>query len=373
MRLGWRVFSFVDVVSDHSGGNKKTLQSEYLSVGRFAVVDQGRELVSGYVNDESRLCRTEIPVVVFGDHTRCFKYIDFPFCMGADGVKVLRPKVEADVKYLYHYLRQLRLTEGGYDRHFKYLKRSVVLLPPLREQRRIAEVLDRAEGLRAKRRAALAQLDALTQSMFFDMFGDSGSNSKGWPARQLHEVTREGTSVTYGIVQAGEEFPGGVPYIRTGDIVDGEIVARGLHHTDPQIAARFARSRVETGDIVISIRATVGTTALVPNELDGANLTQGTARIAPGRLTDAVYLLNYLRSAGTQQWINQQVKGATFREITLARLRELPVALPPLALQRAFSRLAGAVDRLKAAHRSSIAELDALFASLQYRAFRGEL
>ena len=83
-------------------------------------MDQGKELVAGYTNDESRLCRAQLPVIVFGDHTRCFKYVDFPFCMGADGVKVLRPKIDADVKYLYHYLRQLRLTAGGYDRHFKY-------------------------------------------------------------------------------------------------------------------------------------------------------------------------------------------------------------------------------------------------------------
>jgi type I restriction enzyme S subunit len=254
-----------------------------------------------------------------------------------------------------------------------FLAKLEIPLPPLAEQRRIAEVLDRAEALRAKRRAALAQLDSLTQSLFLDLFGDPATNPKGWPIRQLDEVVKEGTIVTYGIVQAGEEFPGGVPYIRTGDIVDGEIVTAGLRHTDPAIAAKFRRSRVETGDIVMSIRATVGTTALVPPQLDGANLTQGTGKISPGESTDRLYLLNYLRASGTQHWISLQIKGATFREITLTRLRELPVAVPPIPLQREFARRVTAVEALKTAQRASLAELDALFATLQHRAFRGEL
>src|SRR5450759_2392719 len=124
MNPGWRLAPFDSVMADESGGNLKTPQREFLPVGRYAVVDQGKQLVAGYVNDESRLCRVELPAIVFGDHTRCFKYVDFPFCMGADGTKVLRPRIDADVRYLYHYLRQLRLTEGGYDRHFKYLKRT---------------------------------------------------------------------------------------------------------------------------------------------------------------------------------------------------------------------------------------------------------
>ncbi len=246
-------------------------------------------------------------------------------------------------------------------------------LPPLPQQRRIAEVLDRAEALRAKRRAVLAKLDTLTQSIFLDLFGDPATNPKGWPVHLLYEVVKQGTIVTYGIVQAGEEYPAGIPYIRTGDIVDGEIVQHDLRHTDPAIAARFLRSRVEAGEIVISIRATVGTTAVVPPELDGANLTQGTARIAPGSLVDRTYLLYYLRASGTQHWISLQIKGATFREITLTRLRELPVQVPPMSLQCDFARRIAAVETLRTVHRASIAKLDALFAVLQHRSFQGEL
>ena len=297
------------------------------------------------------------------------------------GFKSFIPKPDrTDAKFLYWWLRANRpfLESLGNGATFKEVSKAIVSRieipqPPLAEQRRIAAVLDRAEALRAKRRAALAQLDILTQSIFIDVFGDPATNPKGWPVLQLHEVVKEGTIVTYGIVQAGEEFPGGVPYIRTGDIVGGEIVTSGLRHTDPEIAAKFSRSRVEAGDIVMSIRATVGTTALVPRELDGANLTQGTGKISPGKKIERFYLLNYLRASGTQHWIRLQIKGATFREITLTRLRELPVAVPPIATQREFARAVKAIEKLKTAHSASLAELASLFASLQHRAFRGEL
>lgn len=304
---------------------------------------------------------------------------DREYCLGR-GVAGLRARSGLDVRYLWHWLTYVApaLVSKAKGATFKQVNRQdigelTIILPRLSEQRRVAEVLDRAEALSAKRRAALAQLDTLSRAIFLDMFGEPVRNAKHWPIEQLQNVVRKGTIVTYGIVQAGDEFAGGVPYIRTGDIGDGEIIVPELRRTDPQIAARFARSRVEAGDIVMSIRATVGTTALVGQNLTGANLTQGTARIAPGESVDGAYLLGYLRAVGTQRWIEQQVKGATFREITLARLRELPVAVPPIALQHEFARRCASVEELRITQRASMRALDALFASLQHRAFRGEL
>ena len=284
---------------------------------------------------------------------------------------------KADLRWLAHLLPTLRLTElnraaavPGLNREDAYRRRC--LLPPLEEQRRIAAILDQADGLRATRREALVHFDDLTESIFLDMFGDALRATK-WPTLQLQEAVKEGTLVTYGIVQAGDEYPEGIPYIRTGDISNGQIDVARLRRTDPQIARRFDRSRVETGDIVMSIRATVGTTAMVPHEIDGANLTQGTARIAPGARTLGVYLLHYLRSLDVQRWIQRQVKGATFLEITLSRLRELGVAVPPLDQQERFALRVAAVDSLAAQSSAQGQALDSLFASLQSRAFTGEL
>jgi type I restriction enzyme S subunit len=363
----------LDVLEDVSGGNAKTPQGEFLSEGDIPVVDQGQGLIAGYVTDKTRLCKAKLPVIVFGDHTRIIKYVDFPFAMGADGTKVLAPRNGDYPKYLYHALQAIRIPSAGYSRHYKFLKETEIPLPPLVEQKRIAGILDAADALRAKRREALAQLDTLLQATFLDLFGDPVTNPKGWEQKQLSEVVLAGTIVTYGIVQAGDEYPGGVPYIRTGDIVDGAIDMSDLRRTDPALAAKFARSTVRTGEIVMSIRATVGTAAVVPAELDGANLTQGTARIAPGESTLLAYLYHFIRSQGCQSWIQRQIKGATFREITLKRLREMPILVPPLSIQRMFGEVVEAIDMLKKQCRNHLAELNTLFASLQSRAFRGDL
>jgi type I restriction enzyme S subunit len=253
------------------------------------------------------------------------------------------------------------------------LKALQLPLPPLPEQKRVAAILDNADALRAKRRESIEQLDLLIQATFLEMFGDPVTNPMGWNTTDAAAIVKEGTSITYGIVQAGDEFPGGVPYIRTGDIVNGEVAVEQLRRTNPAIAAKFERSRVDAGDIVMSIRATVGTSALVTNGVAGANLTQGTARISPSSQVRSNYLLHYIRTEGCQQWIQQQVKGATFREITLGRLRQMPVLVPPLLLQTRFASIVESIEQQKARLKAHLAELDTLFASLQSRAFNGEL
>lgn len=289
------------------------------------------------------------------------------------GFTVLRPGKHLDRRYLFHWVRcptfiddmVRKATGASYPAvSDRIVKESPVPLPPIPEQRRIAAILDHVDALRAN----LTHLGALPQAIFHKMFAVTN-----WPTAELSDVVRSGTIVTYGIVQAGPEFDGGVPYIRTGDIVDGQVMSASLRHTDPVIAARFERSSVRAGDIVMSIRATVGTTAVVPPDLDGANLTQGTARIAPGEFALGEYLLEFLRSPAAQRWIEGQIKGATFREITLARLRELEVPLPPVTLQEEFAGLVVAVDRQRAAVRRALAADDELFRSLQSDAFDGRL
>nr|WP_290444245.1 restriction endonuclease subunit S [Acinetobacter lwoffii] len=194
-----------------------------------------------------------------------------------------------------------------------------------------------------------------------------------WQTKPLSEVVNNTTIVTYGIVQAGEEYRDGIPYIRTGDIKNGSILTENLSRTDPEIAKKFKRSEVQTGDIVMSIRATVGTTALVPKILNGANLTQGTARIAVGENIEREYALYHLRCQATQNWIQKQVKGATFREITLGKLRELPVYLPPRDLQKKFVEIYNSIEMLKLNANKSLESSKQLFKSLQNQAFSGNL
>ena len=119
--------------------DKKTKQKDYLQKGSLPIVDQGQELVGGYTDDMNMVVKCNLPVIVFGDHTRAVKYIDFPFGAGADGIKVLQPKEGVFPKYLYYATQYLvlRLEDRGYARHYQYIEKKEIDVPNYKEQERI--------------------------------------------------------------------------------------------------------------------------------------------------------------------------------------------------------------------------------------------
>ncbi|QLE45060.1 hypothetical protein FD723_32370 (plasmid) [Nostoc sp. C052] len=155
-----------------------------------------------------------------------------------------------------------------------------------------------------------------------------GRIPKDWQIKTLEECVCPDAQITYGIVQAGPHIEDGIPYIRTGDMAGDKLKLEGLLRTSPKIALSYRRSEVKTGEIVCAIRATVGKVLEVPPELDGANLTQGTARISPNHNINNRFLLWVLRSSYAQLQFNLAVKGTTFAEITLENLRKIKVPLP---------------------------------------------
>jgi type I restriction enzyme S subunit len=244
--------------------------------------------------------------------------------------------------------------------------------PPKPSERwRIAEVLDRAEALRAKRRAALAQLDTLTQAIFLDLFGNPFSNSKNWPITRLMNVSL-----------AINDCPHSTPFwtahgaicLRTSNLNEGGWNWEDTRYVSEEtFAQRSSRGFLETGDIILSREGTVGIAAIVPDGLRmcmGQRLVQ--VRAADDKLVPE-FLLYYLLQILVQDRISQFMVGSTSQHLNVKELRNLPVPLPPLLLQRDFARRIAAVEKLKAAHRASLVEMDALFASLQHRAFQGEL
>src|SRR5919108_5146430 len=104
----WKVIPFDDAIEDITGGNSKVKQSDYKSSGALAVIDQGKDQIAGYVDDLSLRCKVNLPVVLFGDHTKILKFVTEPFALGADGVKVLAPCPDLDAKFVYFYLQLVR-------------------------------------------------------------------------------------------------------------------------------------------------------------------------------------------------------------------------------------------------------------------------
>ena len=292
----------------------------------------------------------------------------------------VRPSQSLDPIYLSYFLKssmywhQISTMASGAAQpgvNSSKLKELSLPLPPLPEQKRIAAILDKADTIRRRRQQAIQLADDFLRAVFLDMFGDPATNLKGWETFALSDLVRQDSIITYGIVQAGDHVDGGVPYIRTGDFKNGKLQAAGYACTSVDIANKFKRSEVSAGDIVYCIRASIGSADIVPSFLDGANLTQGTAKISPAGDVKAEFLVELLRSAGFRSWIDKNSKGATFKEITLARLREAPVFKPPLVEQEAFVRIRKIVmDRLKQKFRDADSPL---FESLSQRAFAGQI
>jgi len=149
---GWASLTVDNSVESAGNSNKKLKSKDALDHGRFPVIDQGQSDISGYSDDESLVvdASESSPVILFGDHTRLLKQISQPFVPGADGTKLFRAKSFWDTRFVYQMLRAIKLPDKGYARHFQYLRDSVLPLPPLNEQKRIADKLD----------AVLARVDA---------------------------------------------------------------------------------------------------------------------------------------------------------------------------------------------------------------------
>jgi type I restriction enzyme S subunit len=245
-------------------------------------------------------------------------------------------------------------------------------LPPLAEQRRIAEVLGRAEALRAKRRAALAQLDTLTQSIFLDLFGDPATNPKDWPVRPIGDLLE---SASYGTSEKAGPT-GEFPVLRMNNITrTGELDFTDLKFMD-LAASLHDRYLVRAGDVLFNRTNSadlVGKTGIY-RESKPMAYAGYLIRLRVTRENDPEFLAGFLNSGYSKRMLRGMCKSIIgMANINATEIQTMRIPQPPLQLQREFARRVTAVEKLKAMQRASLGELDTLFASLQHRAFRGEL
>lgn len=284
----------------------------------------------------------------------------------------IEPGPRVSPEFLEQYLKSIKADllnqrSGGAQPNLNQgqIKNLTIPLPPLPEQRRIAAILDKADHLRTQRRGALAHLDALTKSIFNDMFG------------RKNFLTSSLESVCSVIIDCPHTTPkwtkSGVTCLRTSNLGYGDwkwddhrFVSEADHHL------RSKRGYLEPGDIVLSREGTVGVLAIVPIGMV-ASMGQRLVQIRPGAAVATQYLLHLLLQDLAPETISHRMVGATSRHLNVRDLRALPIPIPPLELQQSFATRVAAVERLKARHRTQLTELDTLFASLQHRAFRGEL
>jgi type I restriction enzyme S subunit len=305
-----------------------------------------------------------------------------------DGWLVLSPRRgDVDADFFYHLLGSKRVYSEFERRaagatvknlNIDLVKTVTVPFPPLPEQRRIAEVLDRAEALRAKRRAALAQLDTLTQSIFLDMFGDPATNPKGWPRVQLVGLCVSADDIKcgpFGTQLAKSEYTAtGVPLWGIKN-VNAMFELPTSEFVDLPTAKRLSQYSIEPYDIVMTRKGTVGNCAVYPTQFATGIMHSDLLRLRVSlTVCEPIFLAHQLHySRDVERQLALISGGAVMPGINVTKLKSLEVLIPPVSFQREFALRVAAVEELRVANRGSLGELEVLFASLQHRAFRGEL
>ena len=288
------------------------------------------------------------------------------------------PRAErADTRYLFHCLQAklpvfLSRSVGGAQPNIsqEIIKDTLVPLPPLEEQRRIAAILDKADVLRQKRRAALQKLDSLTQSLFLDMFGDPLVNDKKWPVRPFGN---ELVDIKYGTGTPPEySAEPDIPFIRATNIKNGTVQSDGLKFISPAEAAKIEKCKLSYGDLII-VRSGVnaGDCGLIPKKFSGAYA--GYDLIVRLDLNKAYFYNFLLNSSFGQRLLEPLTRRAAQPHLNADQVKGLNMIAPPAVLIVDFAEKLMAVDRIRKQEASNLNNQIILFSSLQHRAFRGEL
>ena len=352
---------------------------EYPYYGATGIVDY----VNGYLFDE--------PLVLVGeDGAKWESGENTAFtvegkCWVNNHAHVLRPHRKTLVdNWLVHYLNHSdlsdfvsgltvpKLNQGS-------LREIPIPVPPLSEQQRIVGVLDEAFAGLATAEAHAAQnlqnARALFESHLQAVFTQRGP---GWVEKRFEDVVTEDCSLSYGIVQPGDETDGGLPVVRPTDLTRDIITLEGLKRIDPQRAESYQRTSLQGGELLMCVRGTTGVVSKAAAELVGANVTRG---IVPIRLrSDLIagdFGFHLLRSEPVQAQIKAKTYGAALMQINIGDLRQIVLTFPPLSQQKAMAAqldaLSAETQRLAGLYERKRAALEALKKSLLHQAFNGNL
>jgi hypothetical protein len=228
--------------------NNQIPAKDIAEVGRFPVVDQGQKFVAGYCDDESKVIDFDLPLIIFGDHSRCFKYVDFPFVLGADGTKVLPPNTKLyDPRFYYFALLALEIPSRGYNRHFTILSERSLPLPPLPEQKKIAHILSMVQRAIEAQERIIQITTELKKALMHKLFTEGLRNepqkqTEIGPVPESWEVSELGEffQIKHGFAFDGQFFEPSGEYI---------LMTPGHFHEEGGFRDQGERTKYFTGEI----------------------------------------------------------------------------------------------------------------------------
>jgi type I restriction enzyme S subunit len=318
------------------------------------------------------------PLVVFGDHTQVLKLIDFDFVVGADGVKLLKPREFLNARFLKYFLEANPIPSLGYARHYRHIAKLEVPLPPLEEQKRIVAVLDHAftalDRARANAEANLTDLEETFEAGLDEIISKQGNSAT---------KTTLGTICSFENGDRGKNYPGrkafvpeGVPFINAGHLENGRIDWTAMNFIPEEHYHRLGNGKVKQDDLLFCLRGSLGKFGKVDRIGLGAIASSLVIVRAKDRvLTD--FLSIYFRSKTCKQMIDKFAGGAAQPNLSAGDLKKFEIILSDEAAQQraieAYAVLIDAKDRLFSSYSAKLLSIAELRQSLLQKAFAGEL
>ena len=355
---------FNAVLKDVTRKGTKIQTDEYLTEGKFPIIDQGNNDIAGYRDDETGLF-TDVPAIVFGDHTRIVKYITEPFFLGADGVKVLVPIDRTmNCKYLYYQLLSAKIPDTGYNRHFKWVKELEFQLPSRNEQDDVVKRLDKLCVVISARQQQLAKLDELVKARFVEMFGDISINDKGWDVEPLGILC---TIVRGASPRPIEKYLGGdVPWIKISDATNGENIY--LNKTKEYIIQEgVSKSRkVKSGSLIFAnCGVSLGFARIIT--FDGCIHDGWLAMEDIDERVNKIFLLQALNQM--TEHFREIAPAGTQPNLNTTIMKEYKQIIPPMRLQEEFVGFIERADKLRLQIEKSLEKSETLRKSLMQQYF----
>ena len=355
---------FNDIFQDYTKYSLKIPKNMYLKSGLYPIIDQGKEEIAGFSNQSTDIFN-DVPVIIFGDHTRIFKYIDYPFFLGADGVKILKNISNLFLdKFLYYSLKNFKIPNTGYNRHFKWLKNFKIKYISLIEQKKIVNIIEKIEAFILQKKEQLNYLKKLNKSLFTRMFGDIKTNDKNWKIIKLEKYI----NIIGGYAFKNTDFKSnGIPLIRIGNINSGQFKSTNLVFIEEN--KKFEKFKVFPNDILISLTGTVGkddygNACILGDSYSEYYLNQRNAKI---ELTDKMnknFFLEIMKIKEVKKKLTGISRGIRQANISNKDIYNLSLPLPPIELQNKFAERIEKIEKLKFEIEKSIEEAQKLYNSL---------
>ena len=385
---GWKLIDFTKSCQVISLNGIKIKQKEYLENGKYPVVDQGQELIGGYSNSKDLLIEKEPPYIVFGDHTKIKKYINFKFVAGADGIKVLKPCEFYNPKLFYYFFSCIKIPDKGYARHFQFYKSSIIPLPPINVQNnlvlKIEELFSELDNGIEQLKTTKEQLEVYRQSVLNWAFEGKLTNENvkygelpnGWEWKTFEDVCTKIGDIDH---KMPKNIANGYPYVSTKDFTDDlKISFENVKFIAEKDYLELSRKiKPERGDIIFPRYGTIGKNILV--DFDRKFLVSySCAVVKPNHdIVDSKYIYFYSLSPAIRKEIRKYVVETTQANIGIGSIKKFIFPLPSLEeqhkiVQEIESRLS-VCDKVEETIETALKQSESLRQSILKKAFEGKL